>query len=134
MSVLATPHRPIVLLGSFEPVVALGLHRALARCGLSAIIGPERAEELAEIAERLQPDAVILGLEGPASRQLGQRIRLAASRARVVLLARDEETVEMLSPGRPRPLRFFRGVDELLASELSRQSPTRARSASCPIT
>lgn len=130
---LTQPFQPVVL-GSLEPMVALGLERTLRSFGVEAIIEWGRPSQIAALAGRLQPYAVVLGLEPETSLALRSRIRRAAPDAKVVLLARDEDAAEVLDPGAERSRRISGAVADRLASELRHPSPAPTRSSSCPTT
>jgi DNA-binding NarL/FixJ family response regulator len=123
-----------VVLASLEPIVALGLQRSLLSCGIEAIIEWGRPSQVAALAGRLQPYAVVLGLEPETSRSLQYRIRRAAPDAKVVLLARDEDAAEVLDPGAEHSRRISEAVADRLASELRHPSTAPTRSSSCPTT
>jgi hypothetical protein len=130
VTVLTAPSHPVVL-GSLEPVVALGLQRSLLSGGVEAIIEWGSASRVAALAGRLQPYAVVVGLESAGARRLSARIRRAAPGAKVVLLARDEDAVEVLDPGASEARRINEAVVDRLASELRHPS---LRSSACPRT
>lgn len=130
--VLASSH--LVLIAGLEPVVALGLHRALLESGVDARIERGSPSEVAAVAGRLQPFAVVLGLEPQGARPLRTRIRREAPDAKVVLLARDEDDLEILDPGAVEPRRIREAVFHRLASELRHPSIPPLRSSACPIT
>ena len=111
--------RPRVLLGNLEPMVRLGMIDVLSEDGVEVIDDEERAEALVLMAGRLRPDAVVLDLLQPSSRDLAARVRLASPATKVVLWARDEDEMEVLDPGATTPRRFFAAVAEELRTELS---------------
>jgi DNA-binding NarL/FixJ family response regulator len=107
-----------VLLGNLEPVVRLGMATVLAEDGVEVIGSEERPHALVLLAGRLQPDAVVLDLGQALSRELAERVRMAAPETKVVLWARDEDAMEVLDPGARTPRRYFTAVSEELRSEL----------------
>ena len=123
-----------VLLGSLEPVVALGLHRSLTVSGVEVVIEPGSPSEVAALASRMKPYAVVLGLESPSSTGLLAWIRRAAPATKVLLLARDEDTLEVLDPGMEQPRRFCGAVADRLAGELRPPSVHPIRSSTCRTT
>jgi DNA-binding NarL/FixJ family response regulator len=128
----ATAHH--VLLGSLEPVVALGLRRALLRNGVPAVIAPDSPAELAALTRRLQPYAVVLRLEAGASDPREACVRRSAPNAKVVRLARDEDALEVLDPGANEPRRIDEAVVRRLVSEVRHPSIAPPRSPACPTT
>ena len=111
--------RPRVLLGSLEPMVRLGMLNVLAEDGIDVIGEEERPQALVLMAGRLRPDAVVLDLHQGSSRELGERVRTASPKTKVILWARDEDAMEVLDPGAASPRRIFTAVPEELRSELS---------------
>jgi DNA-binding NarL/FixJ family response regulator len=111
--------RPRVLLGSLEPMVRLGMLNVLAEDGIDVIGEEERPQALVLMAGRLRPDAVVLDLHQGSSRELGERVRTASPKTKVILWARDEDAMEVLDPGAAAPRRIFTAVPEELRSELS---------------
>ena len=69
-----------VLLGNLEPVVRLGMIRVLEDGGLEVVGSDDRPDALVEQARRLQPDAIVLGLD--ARRLERSRRRAYAPRPR----------------------------------------------------
>ena len=128
----ATAHH--VLLGSLEPVVALGLRRALVRIGVPAVIAPDSPAELAALTCCLQPYAVVLRLEAGAPDVREAFVRLCAPNAKVVRLARDEDALEVLDPGAHEPRCIHDAVVRRLVSEVRHPSIAPCRSPACPTT
>jgi DNA-binding NarL/FixJ family response regulator len=114
-----------VLLGNLEPVVRLGMTMVLEEVGIEIAGAEERPHALVLLAGRLQPDAVVLDLEQPVSRELGERVRLAAPDATVIFWTRDEELMEVLDPGASEPRRHYESVSDELRSELMRSQVNR---------
>ena len=110
--------RSRVLLGNLEPMVRLGMIDVLAEDGVEVIGEEERPQALVLMAGRLQPDAVVLDLLLPSSRELCSRVRTASPQTKVILWARDEDAMEVLDPGSTTPRRIVAAVPEELRSEL----------------
>jgi DNA-binding NarL/FixJ family response regulator len=111
--------RPRVLLGNLEPMVRLGMLNVLAEDGIDVIGAEERPQALVLMAGRLRPDAVVLDLHRGSSRELGERVRTASPKTKVILWARDEDAMVILDPGAAAPRRIFTAVPEELRNELS---------------
>jgi DNA-binding NarL/FixJ family response regulator len=116
---------PRVLLGNLEPVVKLGMTVVLEEDGIHVIGEESRPAALVLLAGHLRPDAVVLGLEQAASRELSDRVRAASPETTVVLWARDEEFMEVAGPGASEPRRVLTPVTEELRSELMRSQVNR---------
>ena len=99
------PDMPRVLLGNLEPIVRLGMVAVLEEDGAEVIGHEKRPQALVLMAERLQPDLVVLDLHERSARELAARVRAAAPDATVVLWTRDEDAVELLDPGATAPRR-----------------------------
>jgi DNA-binding NarL/FixJ family response regulator len=110
--------RPRVLLGNLEPMVRLGMIDVLAEYGAEVIGEEERPQALVLMAGRVRPDAVVLDLLQPSSRELTERVRLASPGTKVILWDRDEDAIEVLDPGAVAARRFFSAVPEVLRREL----------------
>lgn len=111
--------RPRVLLGDLEPMVRLGMSRVLSDSGVEVLAEEERPGAVVEEARRLSPDAVVLALDGSAARALGEQVRAAAPRAKVILWARDETEMQVFDPGSSAPRLIYTAVSDALLSELS---------------
>ena len=116
---------PRVLLGNLEPVVKLGMTVVLEEDGIDVIGEESRPAALILLAGHLRPDAVVLGLEQAASRELSDRVRAASPETTVVLWARDEDVMEVVGPGASEPRRVYTPVTEELRSELMRSQVNR---------
>jgi DNA-binding NarL/FixJ family response regulator len=117
-----------VLLGDLEPIMRVGMSRILAAEGID-VVEDDDAQQRGIVAEAasLSPDAVILDLDAGGGRELGDQVRAAAPKAKVILWARDESEMEILEPG-SSGTRRVRGVDrEALLSEVSAGGPARTR-------
>lgn len=116
---------PRVLLGNLEPVVKLGMTAVLEEDGIDVVGEESRPAALVLMAGHLRPDAVVLGLEQAASRELSERVRAAAPETTVVIWARDENVMEIVDPGASEPRRVFEPKPEELCSELMRSQVNR---------
>jgi DNA-binding NarL/FixJ family response regulator len=114
-----------VLLGNLEPVVLMGMSLVLEEDGIEVIGEEGRPQALVLMAGRLRPDAVVLDLGRPTSRELGDRVRQASPDTTVVFWARDEDVMEVVEPGASAPRRVFTPVPEELRSELVRSQVNR---------
>jgi hypothetical protein len=102
----------------------IGMRRVLGGEGID-IVGEERTPaEIVLAAERLRPDAVVLALDNGRSRELGERVRAVAPRAKLVLWGRNERLMEVLDPGASAPRRLQAEVPDGLRSELSERLQT----------
>jgi DNA-binding NarL/FixJ family response regulator len=116
---------PRVLLGNLEPVVRLGMTTVLEEDGIDVVGEETRPAALVLMAGHLRPDAVVLDLGHPTSRELGDRVRAASPETTVVFWARDEDVMEVVDPGASEPRRVFTPVPEELCSELMRSQVNR---------
>ena len=116
---------PRVLLGNLDPVVALGMTTVLEEDGIEVVGEESRPAALVLMAGHLRPDAVVLDLERPASRELSERVRVASPETTVVFWTRDEQVMEVVGPGASEPRRVFTPVPEELRSELMRSQLNR---------
>jgi DNA-binding NarL/FixJ family response regulator len=116
---------PRVLLGNLEPMVRLGMTSVLEEDGIEVVGEEVRPQALLLMASRLRPDAVVLDLGQRTSRELGDRVRLAAPETTVIFWTRDEDVMEVVGPGAEEPRRFFPAVAEELRSELVRSQVNR---------
>ena len=98
---------PRVLLGNLEPVVRLGMETVLREAG-------------AEIVDDA-PDAVVLDIADASSRALAAEIRRGSPRTTIVLWARDEEVMEVLTTAPPRRV-LSPGVEELSRAVLAAEA------------
>jgi DNA-binding NarL/FixJ family response regulator len=116
---------PRVLLGNLEPMVRLGMTTVLEEDGIDVVGEETRPAALVLMAGHLRPDAVVLDLGRPTSRELGDRVRAASPETTVVFWARDEDVMEVVDPGASEPRRVFTPVAEELCSELMRSQVNR---------
>ena len=119
------PVPPRVLLGPLEPMVALGMTMVLEEDGVEVVGEEEHPQALVLMAGRHRPDAVVLDHDQPASRELGDRVRLASPDTTVIFWARDEDVMEVVEPGASEPRRVLTAVPEELRSELVRSQVNR---------
>ena len=108
--------RPRVLLGGLEPIVRIGMTAVLGEEGMEVVGAEQRPRALLLVAERLQPDAVVLGV---GSRDLVARVREACPHATVVLWTRDEEVMEVVGPGSGEARRVDAPLPEDLCGALA---------------
>ena len=118
--------RTRVLLGNLEPVVLLGMDRVLTREGMDVVVGSD-PDDLVDQVIRVEPDAVVLGLDELSSRELGERVQSASPGTKVILWARDEDVMEVLDTenglSRPRRVPLPAASPEELCSELRDHHP-----------
>jgi DNA-binding NarL/FixJ family response regulator len=115
-----------VLLGNLEPMMLVGVSRALADA--ADVVGEAAAPEaIVAHARRLQPDAVVLDLPRGGSRVLCEQVRAAAPAAKVILLAQDESRMEILAPDGSAPRWIDTEVSDALLSELRPREATAER-------
>jgi DNA-binding NarL/FixJ family response regulator len=89
-----------VLLGALDPILRLGIARALMEGGAAVVDHATEADALVARAAESLPDAVVVG---PTPSGLSARLRVAAPAATVVVWRGDEETIEVLTPGTSAP-------------------------------
>jgi DNA-binding NarL/FixJ family response regulator len=92
-----------VLIGNLAPIAVIGLQTLLADKGVNVIGQEEGAEDILDQARRLQPDVVLLDLDGDGARSLGERVQMVAPRTKVILWAQDETVLEVLDPAGEGP-------------------------------
>jgi hypothetical protein len=74
---------------------------------------------LVEQARRLQPDAIVLGIDGDSSSDLRDLVRIAAPGAKLILWPRDEVEMQVFDPGSSAPRRIPASASDDLLRELS---------------
>jgi DNA-binding NarL/FixJ family response regulator len=99
-------------------MMRLGMSSVLADGGVEVYAEGDEAGKVVEEARRLLPDAVVLGRDAGAGRELGAQVREAAPNAKVILWARDETEMEVFDPGSAKPRRIRMGVPEALLVEV----------------
>jgi DNA-binding NarL/FixJ family response regulator len=115
-----------VLLGNLEPMMRVGVSRALA--GEVEVVAEDSSPQaIVAHAQRLRPDAVVLDLSARGSRELGEDVRAVAPQAKVILLANDESRMEILGPDGSEPRRIDTAVSDALLSELRPHEATAER-------
>jgi DNA-binding NarL/FixJ family response regulator len=115
---------PRVLLG-LGPIMRIGMARFLAEAGCEVIAQEERPSAIVGAAHRLAPDLVVLDLDGGSSRELAQLVHGASPEATVVLLAREEDAMEVLDPVSSTSRSVSAPVLQRLRTEL--EPPVRPR-------
>lgn len=114
---------PRVLLAHLDPMVRVGLVRALDEQGID-VLGEERDEDaLLLTAELAVPDAIVLGSDGDGAPALGARLRGVVPSAKLILLQRDESGSEVLDPGSRKPRAMCSPMSEALVRELAASRP-----------
>jgi hypothetical protein len=89
-----------VLLGALDPILRVGIARALIDGGAAVVDHATEADALVARAAESLPDAVVVG---PTPSGLCARLRVAAPAATVVVWRGDEEVIEVLTPGTSAP-------------------------------
>jgi AmiR/NasT family two-component response regulator len=115
------------LIGNLEPVARLGMTRVLEDSGLEVVGADDLPDSLVEQARLLQPDAIVLGFEAEASSDLGDRVRVAAPGAKLILWPRDETEMQVFDPGCTAPRRIAASASEALLRELHYGRSTERR-------
>jgi DNA-binding NarL/FixJ family response regulator len=106
------------LIGNLEPVARLGMTRVLEDEGLEVVGDDELPDAFVEQARILQPDAIVLGLERSSLTDLGDRVRVAAPGAKLILWPRDEAEMQVFDPGSTSPRRIPASASDALIREL----------------
>ena len=106
-------------------MVRLGMRRVLSGDGVEVVSEEGQAADVVAHAQRLHPDAVVLGLDGGEARELGEQVRAVAPGTKVILWARDETEMEVLDPGTSAPRRIRTAVSGALRSEIGAGNPSR---------
>jgi DNA-binding NarL/FixJ family response regulator len=91
------------LIGNLEPVARVGMTRVLEDGGVEVLGDGELPDALVEQARLLQPDAIVLGFEAGEPSDLGDRVRVAAPGAKLILWPRDEAEMRVFDPGSSAP-------------------------------
>lgn len=119
-TVTADDREPRVLIGPLEPLVRLGVTTVLANHGAAEIVGEvDGSDAVVGAAQRLAPDAIILGGSHGASRVLSERLRAVAPTASLIFCPIDER-IEVLDPGTSRTRSCPATAADGLRFELSR--------------
>lgn len=111
---------PRVLLGALDPILRVGVVRALLDAGVSVIDGAAEADALVERAASSAPDAVVLSAAAADASGAGLRARLraAAPVATLVIWRTDAQLIEVLAPGASVPRLMTAPAADQLAHEL----------------
>ena len=115
----ALPPRPRVLLGNLEPLVRIGMARALHDYGCELVGDPNGSADIVGQAEHLRPDAVVLDLDHAQSQQLVRLVQSASPSTKLILWARDEDVMEVVDPGAKVSRLIVDSVSDELHRELS---------------
>jgi DNA-binding NarL/FixJ family response regulator len=113
------PSPPRVLLGNLEPLVKMGMARALQDYGCELVGDPDGSADIVGQAEHLRPDAVVLDLDHGSTQELVLLVRSASPMSKVILWARDEDVMEVVDPGATSPRLIVHSVSDELHRELS---------------
>ncbi|HEY4346862.1 MAG TPA: hypothetical protein VGM80_04675 [Gaiellaceae bacterium] len=92
--------------------------RVLQDGGLEVVGVDDIPDALVEQARLLQPDAIVLGFEAEARSDLGDRVRIAAPGAKLILWPRDEAVMQVFDPGSSAPRRIPASASDALVREL----------------
>ncbi len=113
------PPRPRVLLGNLEPLVRMGMERALEDYGCELVGDPGGSADIVGQAGHLRPDAVVLDLDHGRTQELVLLVRSASPQSKLILWARDEDVMEVVDPGASSPRLIVDSVSDELHRELS---------------
>jgi DNA-binding NarL/FixJ family response regulator len=108
-------------------MVRLGMSRVLEGDGVEVVAEEGPPPDVVAHAKRLHPDAVVLGMDGVISRELGEQVRAASPDTKVILWSRDETEMEVFDPGAVVPRRIRTSVSGALRSEVGAGKPERER-------
>jgi hypothetical protein len=128
-AVQALSDPPRVLLGALDPILRVGIARALVEGGAAVVDHATEADALVARAAESRPDAVVVG---PTPSWLSARLRVAAPAATVVVWRGDDEVIEVLAPGTSAPRVVPAPAAERLHGELFGRGPTEG--GTCPAT
>jgi hypothetical protein len=128
-SVQAMSDPPRVLLGALDPILSVGITRALEEGGAAVVDHASEADTLIARAAESRPDAVVVG---PTPSGLRERLRVAAPAATVVVWRGDDELIEVLSPGTSAPRVMPAPAAERLHGELF--GGATSEGGTCPAT
>src|SRR5262245_3087799 len=87
--------------------------------GLEVVGDAEQPDALVDEARRLQPDAIVIGIDREGSNELTDMVRSVAPGAKVILWARDETELRVLDPGSAAPRRIGGSASDALLRELN---------------
>ena len=120
---------PRVLLGALDPILRVGIARALVEGGAAVVDHATEADALVARAAESLPDAVVVG---PRPSGLSARLRVAAPAATVDVWRGDEEVIEVLAPGTSAPRVLPAPAAERLHGELFGRGTSEG--GTCPAT
>jgi len=102
----------------------IGMSRMLADDGVE-VVQESAGPEIVALAERIEPDAVVLRLGDRGTQDLGDRVRAAAPTATLILWALDETAMEVFDPGSPVSRRVPIVTPDALLNELKHATQAR---------
>lgn len=108
-----------VLLANLDPIVRLGLARALADDGIEVVGEEHEGDTIVLTAGQSHPDAIVLGADEVGSEALGKRLRAASPETKLILFVRDEHGLQVLDPRAKRPRTIHAPILDTLLAELS---------------
>ena len=114
------------LIGNLEPVARLGMMRVLEDEGVEVVGDGGVPSTLVEQARRLQPDAIVLGMDGGGLDDL-EDVRTAAPGAKLILWPRDEAELQVFDPGSSAPRHIPASASDALIRELHTGRSTERR-------
>lgn len=118
-----------VLIGALDPIVRVGIERALTDSGASVLAAKAGADALVAEAEAEAPNAIVVGNEAA---ELSARLRRVAPAATVVVWRGNVEVIEVHEPGRDDPRIVPAPSAEGLCDELFGPRPSEGEA--CPRT
>jgi DNA-binding NarL/FixJ family response regulator len=121
-SVAGMPVAAPVLLADLRPMLSIGMHGMLTEQGMQ-VVNASTEPDLREAVQRLRPSAVVLDLDGPTPHDLTAIVRAAWPEAKVVLLSRQEDVMEVLDPGVDAPRYVLGSIPAELCAELVINQP-----------
>ena len=107
--------RPRILLGNLGPIMRMGMRRVLTEHGCEVVGQEDRPSAIVGEVHRLRPDIVVLG----------RLVAGASPDTTVVLLAREEDEMEVIDPVSHDSRRVSAPVLERLRSELNQNTVQR---------
>ena len=128
-AVEAMSEPPRVLLGALDPILRVGIARALVEGGAAVVDHATETDALVAHAAESLPDAVVVG---PRPSGLSARLRAAAPAATVIVWRGDEEVIEVLDPGTSAPRVIPAPAAERLHGELFGRGTSEG--GTCPAT
>jgi hypothetical protein len=110
-----------VLIGQLDPIVRVGIERALTDSGVSVLAAKAGADALVAEAAAEAPNAIVVGNKAAG---LSARLRRAAPAATVVVWRGHVEVIEVHEPGRDEPRIVPAPAAEGLCGELFGPRPS----------